>query len=120
MAASTTVSNVLGMTYTEASVQTAAMKVQWCVSPINILPTVCQPFTVLILFLLASIILTIQMHRSSRMHTCISSECNPLSHSPTAPPGIPPLQHTRGPKTTRRFNRVRACTVPAGHPTLLM
>ncbi|KAF8495992.1 hypothetical protein F5888DRAFT_1907591 [Russula emetica] len=40
-AASATVSNVVGMIGTEAglSVQTAAMKVQWCVSTIIILPT---------------------------------------------------------------------------------
>jgi hypothetical protein len=38
-AASATVSNVVGMMGTEAglSVQTAAMKVQWCVSPVNVL-----------------------------------------------------------------------------------
>ena len=42
-AASATVSNVVGMIGTEAglSVQTAAMKVQWCISPINALPTRC-------------------------------------------------------------------------------
>ena len=42
-AASATVSNVIGMIGTEAglSVQTAAMKVQWCISRIYALPTSC-------------------------------------------------------------------------------
>jgi hypothetical protein len=42
-AASVTVSNLVGMVGTEAglSVQTAAMKVQWYVSPVNVLPTSC-------------------------------------------------------------------------------
>ena len=42
-AASATVSNVVGMIGTEAglSVQTAVMEVQWCVSPIDVLPTSC-------------------------------------------------------------------------------
>ncbi len=49
-AASATVSNVVGMIGTEAglSVQTATMKVQWCVSPIDVLPTSRQPFLVTI------------------------------------------------------------------------
>jgi hypothetical protein len=49
--ASATVSNAVGMIGTEAglSVQTAAMKLQWCVSPTNILPTGCQPFPVTVL-----------------------------------------------------------------------
>ena len=33
-----------GMTDTDPSVQTAAVKVQWCVSPINVLLTGCQLF----------------------------------------------------------------------------
>jgi hypothetical protein len=51
-AASATVSNVVGMIGTEAglSVETAAMRVQWCVFPINVLPTGCQPFPVTALF----------------------------------------------------------------------
>ena len=42
-AASATVSNIVRMTNTEAglSVQTAEIKVQWCVSPTNILPMSC-------------------------------------------------------------------------------
>ena len=42
-AASATVSNVVGMMGSEAglSVQTAAMKVQWCVVPANIPPAGC-------------------------------------------------------------------------------
>ena len=50
-AASATVSNVVGMIGTEAglSVETAAMKVQWCVSSINVLPTSSQPFPLTIL-----------------------------------------------------------------------
>jgi hypothetical protein len=38
--ASATVSNVVGMISTEVGLsgQTATMKVQWCVSPINVLP----------------------------------------------------------------------------------
>ena len=45
MVVSGTVSNVVGLNGTEArmSVQTAAMKVQWCVSSIDVLPTGCQP-----------------------------------------------------------------------------
>jgi hypothetical protein len=48
-AASATVSNVVGMIGTEAglSVQTATMKVQWCVSPIDVLPIRGQPFPLL-------------------------------------------------------------------------
>lgn len=44
-AASATVSNVVGMIGTEAglSVQTAAMKVQWCVSSANVPPASCRP-----------------------------------------------------------------------------
>jgi len=47
--ASATVSNVVGMIGTEAglSVQIAARKVQWCVSPINVLQTGCQLFPTL-------------------------------------------------------------------------
>jgi hypothetical protein len=47
-AANATVSNVVGMVSTEAglSVQTATVKVQWCVSPIDVLPIVYQPFPV--------------------------------------------------------------------------
>ncbi len=73
-AASATVSNVVGMIGTEAglSVQTATMKVQWCVSPINILSPL--PFTVF--FLLALISSTRQMPRSSLRHTYISSAYN--------------------------------------------
>jgi len=52
-AASATVSNFVGMISTEAglSVQTAARKVQWCVSPTDIPPTGCQPFAVTVLFI---------------------------------------------------------------------
>src|ERR1700680_1449127 len=41
-----TLSNVVGMISTKAglSMQTAAMRVQWCVSPTNILPTIFQLF----------------------------------------------------------------------------
>ena len=64
-AASATMSNVVGMIGTEAglSVQTATMKVQWCVSPIDLLPTNSQLFPVIIFFLSASISSTRQMLR---------------------------------------------------------
>src|SRR6266576_405571 len=47
--ASATVSNVVGMIGTEAglSVQISARKVQWCVSPINVLQIGCQLFPTL-------------------------------------------------------------------------
>jgi hypothetical protein len=53
-AASAMVSNVVGMIGTEAGLngQTATMKVQWCVSPIDVLPTSCQPFPVTVFFFL--------------------------------------------------------------------
>ena len=46
-------SNVAGMIGTEVgmSVQNAAVKVQWCVSPINFLPTGCQRFPISVFFL---------------------------------------------------------------------
>jgi hypothetical protein len=55
--------------------------------------------------------------RSSRRRIYISFPCNASSHSPTASRGIPsPLQHPRGSKTTRKFNR--ACTGPPDPTTL--
>jgi hypothetical protein len=73
-AASATVSNVVGMIGTEAglSVQTAAMKVQWCVSPVNVSQAGCQLVSVVVFFLLASISSTRRMRRSSRRRTYIS------------------------------------------------
>jgi hypothetical protein len=96
-AASVTVSNLVGMVGTEAglSVQTAAMKMQWYVSPINVLPTSCQSVTINVFFLLASISSTKQMRRSSRWRTYISLACNASSHSPTASRGIPSLSPSR-------------------------
>jgi hypothetical protein len=46
IAACPTVSNVVGMFGTKAglSLQIAIMRVYWCVSPFNVLPTCCQPF----------------------------------------------------------------------------
>ena len=66
-AASATASNVVRIISTEAglSVHTAEMKVQWCVSPTNILPMSCQLFLVPVFFLLASIR---QMSRWHAMH----------------------------------------------------
>jgi hypothetical protein len=114
-AASATVSNVVGMIGTEAGLsgQTATMKVQWCVSPIDVLPTSCQPFPVTVFFLLASISSTRQMRRSSRRRTYFSLACNASSHSPTASRGIPSLSTTPSrSKPTRGFNRACACTGP--------
>ena len=70
--ASVAVSNVVGMigTKTGLSMQSSARRrVQWCVSSTNFLPMGCQPFLVVVFFLLASISSTRRMHRSSQMHT---------------------------------------------------
>jgi hypothetical protein len=102
-AAGATVSNVVGMISTEAglSVELAAMKSQWCVSPNNALLKGCQPFPVVVFFLLASISSTRQM-RSSRRHTYIFLACN--ASSLTGSQGIlPPTTPSRS-KTTRGFN----------------
>ena len=76
---STTVSNIVGMIGTEAclSMQTAAMKVQWCISPINILPMSCQPFPV-ITFLSTLISLTRQMCCSSQRRTYCMFPWHPM------------------------------------------
>jgi hypothetical protein len=100
-------------------VQIAAMKVQWCVPPINVLPTDCQPFPVTVFFLLASISSTRQMCRPLPFATFRSypgdvliSPWRAMSRlSPRRPRGVylPSLQHPRGPKTTRGFTEpVRA------------
>jgi hypothetical protein len=111
-AASATVSNVVGMIGTEAglSVETATMKVQWCVSRIDGLSTSCQPFPVT-LFLLASISSTRQRRRSSRRRTYISLACNASSHSPTASQGIPSLSTT----PSRSKNHQQVPTSPRVH-----
>jgi hypothetical protein len=95
------------------SEQIAAMKVQWCVPPINVLRTGCQPFPVTVFFLLASVSSTRQMRRSSRRRTYISLACNASSRSPTASRGIlsPSTTPSRS-KSTCEFNRARACTRP--------
>jgi hypothetical protein len=118
---SATVLNVVGMIGTEAGhgVETAAMKVQWCVSLINVLPTDCQPFPVIGFFLLASINSTRQMRRSSQRRTYISLACNASSLSPTASRGIPSPSAT--PSRSKNHPRVqpsRACTRPLD-PTAL-
>jgi hypothetical protein len=118
-AASATVSNIVGMIGTVAglSVQTATMKVRWYVSPIDVLPTSCQPFPVTVFFLSVSISSTRQMRRSSWRRTYPS--ISPWRAMPCLtlrrPRGVylPSLQHPRGPKTTRRFNRARSCTGPS-------
>ena len=71
MVVSGTVSNVVGMIGTEARlrVQTAAMKVQWCVSPIDVLPTGCQPFPFIVFSLLVSISTIGLMRLSSQRST---------------------------------------------------
>ena len=70
-AASVTVWNIVGAIGTEVRLrmQASAMEVQWCVSPINVLPTRCQPFPVAVFLLLAPIRSTSQMGRSSRRRT---------------------------------------------------
>src|SRR6267154_216096 len=95
-AVSAMMSDIVGMIGTEVglSVQTAAMEVQWCVSPINLLPTGCQPLPVIVFFLLASISSTRQTRRSFRRRTYISLACNASSHSPTASRSIPSLSIT--------------------------
>jgi hypothetical protein len=111
--ATVTVSDIVGMIGTETglSVQTAAMKVQWCVSPIDVLPTSRQPFPVTVFFLLAS---TIRQGRYAAHPGGVHiSPWRVMPHfAPRRPRGVcfPSLQHPRGPKTTRRFNRARACT----------
>ena len=50
------IGNVTGL-----SVQTALMKIQWCVSPIDALPKSCQPFPVAVFFC---------QHRSARQGRC--------------------------------------------------
>jgi hypothetical protein len=86
-ATSATVPNVIGMIGTEAglSVQAAGMKVQWCVSPISVLPTVCQSFLLVVFFLLASVGSTTsgQMRHSSQRRTYISLAFNASSHTLT-------------------------------------
>jgi hypothetical protein len=119
-AASATMSNVVGMIGTEAglSVQTATMKVQWYVSPIDVLPISCQPFLVTVFFLLASISSTKQMHHSSRRRTYISLACNASSHSPTALRGILSLSTT--PSRSKSHPQVQPSPcVHRAHSTLL-
>jgi hypothetical protein len=112
MAASATVSNVVGMIgtvsrHTEVglSVQIAAKKVQRYVPPINVLPTGCQPSPVTVFFLLASISSTRQMRRSSRRRTYISLACDAFSLSPTASRVIPSLSTT--PSRSKNHPRVQ-------------
>jgi hypothetical protein len=92
-----TVSNVVVMIGTEArlKVQTTAMKVQWCVSLIDVLPTSCQPYPVIIILLSTSISSTKQMRRSSRMRTYVSSASNASSHSPMDSQGMASLSTSR-------------------------
>ena len=89
--------NVIGMIGTEARlrVQTAAMKVQWCVSPIDVLPTSCQPFPVIIIFLSTSISSTRQTRRSSRTRTYLSLASNASSRSSMASQGMASLSTSR-------------------------
>jgi hypothetical protein len=121
------ISKVVGMISTEAglSVQIAVKKMLWCVSPINVLPTGCQVFPVIIFCLLASIssfISTLQMRSSSRrLTTYISLACNA---SPMASRGIPSLQHPRGPETESavspgRVTRTVRAILNAGWTALL-
>jgi hypothetical protein len=81
-----------------------AMKVQWCVSLINVLPTGCQPFPVIGFFLLPPVSPTRQISCSSQRRTYIS-----LARMPRLT-----LRRPRGiylpSKTTRGFIQVRACT----------
>jgi hypothetical protein len=144
MAASAKVSNVVGMIGTEAglSVETAAIKLQWCASPINVLHTGYQPFSVIVFFLLASISSTRQMRRSSRRAyiyllgvQCLVSLSDGLAgytfplyntlavQKPpavsTEPVGAPagPLDPSTLPETEPAFAGLR--TVRAGWPALL-
>src|SRR6266849_7464085 len=57
------------------------MKVQWCVSLINVLPPGRRPSPVIVSFLSASIGSTKQMRHSSLGHTYIFLVCNALSLS---------------------------------------
>ena len=119
-AASATVSNVVGMIGTEAglSVQTATMKVQWCVSPTDPPPIRGQPFPVTVLFSLASISSIRQTHRSSRRRTSISLACNAWSHSLTALQGI--LSPSTTPSLSKNHPRVqRSLCAHRAHSTLL-
>jgi hypothetical protein len=61
-------------------------------SPINVLPTGCQPFPITVFFLLASI--RRQMRRSSRRRTYTPLVCNASSLSPMASWGILSLSTT--------------------------
>ncbi len=105
---------MVGIIGTEAglSVQLAARKVQWCVSPIYVLPTGCQPFPNTVFFLLASISSTRQMRRSSwrRTYTVTIQVTVSLWRAMPLltlrrPLGVyfPSIQHTHRPKTTRGF-----------------
>jgi len=82
-AASVTVWNIVGAIGTKVGLrmQASAMGVQWCVSPINVLPTRCQHFPVAVFFLLAPISSTSQMRRSSPRRTfALGMQC-PVSLS---------------------------------------
>ena len=107
MVVSGTVSNVVGMIGTEARlrVQTAAMKVQWCVSPIDVLPMGCQPSPFIVFSLLASISSIGLMCRSSQRRTYISSASNTSSYSPIASQGIASLSTT--PSWSKNYPRVQ-------------
>jgi hypothetical protein len=113
------VSNVIGMIGTEARlrVHTAAMKVQWCVSPIDVLPTGCQPSPFIAFSLLASISSITLTHRSSRRRTYISSTSNTSSHSPTASQGITSISTTPSRSKTRPRVQPSPC-VYCAHSTL--
>jgi hypothetical protein len=103
-------------------VQIAAGKVQWCVPPINVLPTDCQPFPVTVFFLLASISSTRQMCRPLPFATFRSypgdvliSPWRAISRlsPPTASRGIPSLSTTPSrSKNHPRVHRACACTGP--------
>ena len=119
-AASATVSNIVGMIGTEAglSVQTATMKVQWCVSPVDALPTSRQPFPVTIFFLLASISSTRQMRRLSQKRKYISFAFNASSLSPTASRGLPSLSTT--PSWSKNHPRVQPSKFVHQAPSTLL
>jgi hypothetical protein len=115
MVVSGTVSNVVGMIGTEARlrVQTAAIEVQWCVSPIDVLPTGCQPFPFIVFSLLVSISTIGLMRLSSQRRTHLLgvqylvslSDCLTGYSFPSTTPSWPKIAHG--------FNRACACRAPS-------
>ena len=97
--------------------QTATMKVRWCVSPINVLLTSCQPFPVPVFFLSASISSTRQTRRSSRGRTYISLACNASSHSPTASRGIPSPSTTPAVQPSTHVHRAHSTLLRCPKPS---